>query len=60
MPRSPAPAARRRRRLAPGQIGTPTVRAGLDSQGGYTLTTVGPVVVDDLHGEKRFTPPASC
>jgi signal transduction histidine kinase len=38
-------------------IGRATVRAGLGSQGGYTLTTVGPVVVDDLMSETRFTPP---
>jgi len=41
-----------------GQIGSATVKAGLDSQGGYTLTTVGPVVLEDLRKERRFTPPA--
>jgi PAS domain S-box-containing protein len=40
-----------------GQIGEATVKAGLGSQGGYTLTTVGPVLVEDLLAEKRFTPP---
>jgi signal transduction histidine kinase len=42
----------------PGMIGHATVKAGLGSQGGYTLTTVGPVVVEDLRAETRFTPPA--
>lgn len=41
----------------PGQIGTATVKAGLGSQGGYTLTTVGPVFVNDLATETRFRPP---
>jgi signal transduction histidine kinase len=40
-----------------GMIGHATVKAGLGSQGGYTLTTVGPVVVEDLRVETRFTPP---
>lgn len=40
-----------------GLVGTATVKAGLGSQGGYTLTTVGPVVLDDLATETRFTPP---
>ena len=40
-----------------GHIGSATVRAGTGSQGGYTLTTVGPVILDDLSTEKRFTPP---
>lgn len=40
-----------------GMIGRATVKAGLGSQGGYTLTTVGPVVVDNLIAETRFTPP---
>ena len=39
------------------QIGHATVKAGLGSQGGYTLTKVGPVVVDDLSAETRFRPP---
>lgn len=42
----------------PGTIGRATVKAGLGSQGGYTLATVGPVVVKDLSAETRFTPPA--
>ena len=41
-----------------GSIGHATVKAGHESQGGYTLTTVGPVVVEDLRSETRFTPPA--
>ena len=41
-----------------GLIGTATVKAGTGSQGGYTLTTVGPVVVSDLMTETRFRPPA--
>ncbi len=40
-----------------GLLGRATVKAGLDSQGGYTLATVGPVVVDDLLSETRFEPP---
>lgn len=40
-----------------GMIGAATVKAGLGSQGGYTLATVGPVVVEDLRAETRFTPP---
>ena len=40
-----------------GQIGNATVKAGLGSQGGYTLATVGPVLVADLMAETRFTPP---
>jgi len=40
-----------------GLIGRATVKAGLGSQGGYTLATVGPVVVDELMKETRFTPP---
>ena len=40
-----------------GMVGRATVKAGLGSQGGYTLATVGPVVVDDLMSETRFTPP---
>ena len=38
-------------------IGRATVKAGRGSQGGYTLATVGPVVVDNLMSETRFTPP---
>lgn len=40
-----------------GLVGKATVKAGLGSQGGYTLTTVGPVVLDDLATETRFRPP---
>ncbi len=41
-----------------GLVGSATVRAGLGSQGGYTLATVGPVIVDSLEAETRFRPPA--
>ena len=40
-----------------GLVGRATVKAGLGSQGGYTLTTVGPVVLDRLVTETRFRPP---
>jgi PAS domain S-box-containing protein len=40
-----------------GLVGQATVGAGLDSQAGYTLVTDGPVVVDDLRAEKRFSGP---
>jgi signal transduction histidine kinase len=40
-----------------GLVGNATVKAGTGSQGGYTLTTVGPVVVSDLATETRFRPP---
>jgi len=40
-----------------GLVGVATVRAGHGSQGGYTLATVGPVVVDNLRRETRFKPP---
>ncbi len=40
-----------------GLVGKATVKAGLGSQGGYTLATVGPVVVNDLGTETRFQPP---
>jgi PAS domain S-box-containing protein len=42
----------------PGMVGSATVRAGLGSQGGYTLATIGPVIVDNLETETRFRPPA--
>lgn len=42
----------------PGRVGTATVKAGLGSHGGYSLTTTGPVVLDDLARETRFTPSA--
>lgn len=41
-----------------GLVGQATVKAGLGSQGGYTLATVGPVVLDDLSTETRFRSPA--
>jgi signal transduction histidine kinase len=41
----------------PGLVGTATVKAGLGTQGGYTLATVGPVVLKDLATETRFRPP---
>ena len=40
-----------------GLIGRATVKSGLGSQGGYTLTTVGPVIVDYLAKETRFRAP---
>jgi PAS domain S-box-containing protein len=40
-----------------GVIGRATVDAGHGSQGGYTVATVGPVVLDDLATEQRFRPP---
>jgi signal transduction histidine kinase len=40
-----------------GQVGTATVQAGRGSQAGYSLATVGPVLVADLMAETRFTPP---
>lgn len=39
-----------------GLVGHATVKAGLGSHGGYTLTTIGPVVLDDLDKETRFKP----
>lgn len=39
----------------PGLVGRAHVAAGRDSQAGFTLTTGGPVVVDNLREEKRFT-----
>ena len=41
---------------ASGLVGNATVKAGLGSHGGYTLTTIGPVVLDDLDTETRFKP----
>ena len=41
----------------PGVVGEATVRADTNSQAGYTLLTDGPVVVDDLAAESRFTGP---
>ena len=40
-----------------GFVGRATVGAGLDSQAGYTLSTDGPVVVEDLRKESRFGGP---
>lgn len=39
-----------------GLVGRETVEAGLGSQGGYTLTTAEPVLVDDIATETRFRP----
>ena len=39
-----------------GLVGKATVKTGLGSHGGYTLTTIGPVVLDDLDTETRFKP----
>lgn len=39
-----------------GLVGQATVKTGMGSQGGYTLTTIGPVVLDDLVTETRFKP----
>jgi PAS domain S-box-containing protein len=38
-------------------VGRATVGAGLDSQAGYTLASDGPVVVEDLRTERRFSGP---
>ncbi|AGA90351.1 PAS domain S-box [Thioflavicoccus mobilis 8321] len=38
-----------------GLVGEATVSAGIESQGGYTLQTGGPVVTRDLRKEKRFS-----
>ena len=40
-----------------GLVGRAKVSAGLDSQAGYTLFTDGPVVVEDLNTESRFSGP---
>lgn len=42
----------------PGLAGSAYVGAGLDSQAGYTLESVEPVIVDDLATEKRFSGPS--
>jgi GAF domain-containing protein len=39
-----------------GRVGRTKVDAGSASQGGYTLVSLGPVVVEDLATERRFTP----
>ncbi|USZ73098.1 PAS domain S-box protein [Natronosalvus halobius] len=41
-----------------GIVGSATVPADPHSQGGYTLLTEEPVVVDDLRAEERFSVPA--
>ncbi|HEX7025635.1 MAG TPA: chemotaxis protein CheB [Gammaproteobacteria bacterium] len=41
----------------PGLVGSTYLRAGHDSQSGYTLQSAGPVIVDDLATEKRFSGP---
>lgn len=41
----------------PGLIGHATVDAGQGSQGGYTVATVGPIVLEDIATEARFSPP---
>lgn len=38
-------------------VGAATVRAGSDSQAGFTLRTEEPIVVDDLREEERFSAP---
>ena len=40
-----------------GLVGEATVGAGLDSQAGYTLHELGPVIVKDLRSESRFSGP---
>jgi len=40
-----------------GLVGTATVGSGTDSQAGYTLLSNGPVVVEDLRTETRFSGP---
>jgi PAS domain S-box-containing protein len=40
-----------------GVAGNTTVEANTNSQAGYTLLTDGPVIVDDLEAETRFTGP---
>lgn len=41
-----------------GLVGNASVGAGLDSQAGYTLQSISPVIVHDLRTEKRFRGPA--
>jgi PAS domain S-box-containing protein len=41
----------------PGLVGSAMVSVGSGSQSGYTLSVGGPVVVDDLRTETRFSPP---
>ncbi|MDQ3938017.1 MAG: GAF domain-containing protein [Chloroflexota bacterium] len=56
------PGGRRMRLMAgvgwrPGLVGRQTVGAGMDSQAGYTLANEGPVVVENLATETRFSGP---
>lgn len=39
-----------------GHVGSTTVAGGLGSQGGFTLEAAGPVILEDLATETRFTP----
>lgn len=39
----------------PGVVGQLVLNGGRGSQAGYTISTGGPVIVDDLSAEKRFT-----
>ena len=39
-----------------GEVGAATVSGGHGSQGGFTLEAAGPVIVEDLGTETRFTP----
>ena len=41
-----------------GLVGNASVPTGIESQGGYTLQTAGPILVRDLRKEKRFSGPA--
>ena len=41
-----------------GYVGLATVESGIDSQAGFTLSTLDPVIVDDLRTETRFSGPA--
>jgi PAS domain S-box-containing protein len=41
-----------------GYVGRAEVKAGMDSQAGYTLASSEPVIVDDLDAETRFHVPA--
>ncbi len=39
----------------PGLVGSASVGGGVDSQAGYTLQAGGPIIVEDLQTESRFT-----
>ncbi|MBI3668844.1 MAG: PAS domain S-box protein [Acidobacteria bacterium] len=41
-----------------GLVGQATVGTGMDSQAGYTLASNGPVIVEDLRTDTRFSGPA--